>query len=294
MSVVTTLFGQVVIGPPGSGKTTYCKAMAEFLKSIGRKVTLVNLDPANDNVPFESDINISELITLEDVMEQLKLGPNGGLIYCLEYLEKNVDWLISKINSFKNSYFIFDLPGQVELYTHHGSVKKIVEALDKFGLRLCAVHLVDSHYCSDQGKFISVVLASLTSMLQLSMPQVNILSKCDLIERYGKLQFGLEFYTEVLDLNYLISALDDDPFTEKYNKLTAKIVDVLESYSYVSFLPLSVDDTKALLKVKNEVDKANGYVYGSGEERNIQSLMSCAVGTEFQAERLGRYQENLS
>ena len=43
MSVVTTLFGQVVIGPPGSGKTTYCKAMAEFLKSIGRKVTLVNL-----------------------------------------------------------------------------------------------------------------------------------------------------------------------------------------------------------------------------------------------------------
>ena len=24
-------FGQVVIGPPGSGKTTYCKAMQEFL-----------------------------------------------------------------------------------------------------------------------------------------------------------------------------------------------------------------------------------------------------------------------
>lgn len=26
-----TMFGQLVIGPPGAGKTTYCKAMQEFL-----------------------------------------------------------------------------------------------------------------------------------------------------------------------------------------------------------------------------------------------------------------------
>lgn len=29
-------------------------------------------------------IDIRELITLEDVMEELDYGPNGGLIYCLE------------------------------------------------------------------------------------------------------------------------------------------------------------------------------------------------------------------
>jgi len=29
--------------------------------------------------------DIRELISLEDVMEELKLGPNGGLIYCMEY-----------------------------------------------------------------------------------------------------------------------------------------------------------------------------------------------------------------
>jgi hypothetical protein len=29
-------------------------------------------------------IDIRDLITLEDVMEELDYGPNGGLIYCLE------------------------------------------------------------------------------------------------------------------------------------------------------------------------------------------------------------------
>lgn len=29
--------------------------------------------------------DIKELITLDDVMEELKLGPNGALIYCMEY-----------------------------------------------------------------------------------------------------------------------------------------------------------------------------------------------------------------
>ena len=30
------VFGQVVVGPPGSGKTTYCNGMSQFLSLIGR------------------------------------------------------------------------------------------------------------------------------------------------------------------------------------------------------------------------------------------------------------------
>lgn len=92
-----TAFGQVVIGPPGSGKTTYCHGMQQFLSALKRPACIVNLDPANDNIPYACDIDISELITLEDVMENLHLGPNGGLIYCMEYLEKNMDWLIEEL-----------------------------------------------------------------------------------------------------------------------------------------------------------------------------------------------------
>lgn len=45
-------------------------------------------------------------------MESLRLGPNGGMIYCMEFLEENIEWLVSKIIEAKNSkYLIFDLPG---------------------------------------------------------------------------------------------------------------------------------------------------------------------------------------
>ena len=47
-------FGQVVIGPAGAGKTTYCAGMQQLLAGIKRPCVVVNLDPANDNMPCAS------------------------------------------------------------------------------------------------------------------------------------------------------------------------------------------------------------------------------------------------
>ena len=43
-----TTFGQIVIGPPGAGKTTYCDHMSGLLRSLNRKVAVLNIDPANE------------------------------------------------------------------------------------------------------------------------------------------------------------------------------------------------------------------------------------------------------
>lgn len=278
----TTTFGQVVIGPPGSGKTTYCLAMQEFLTKVGRKVAVVNLDPANDGTPYKCAIDISELVTLADVMDSLKLGPNGGLIYCMEYLEANLDWLQEKLIALKGHYFLFDCPGQVELYTHQSSVRNIFAQLAKWNLRLSAVHLVDSHYCTDPAKFISVLCTSLSTMLHVELPHVNVLSKMDLIEQFGKLAFNLDFYTEVLDLSYLVDHLATDPFFQHYRRLNQKLVEVIEDYSLVSFVPLNVQDKDSMRQVIKAVDKANGYCFGDGEQRTLEVMMSAAVGADFQ------------
>lgn len=45
---------------------------------LGRKTAIVNLDPANDVLPFTPEIDVSDLVSLENVQEEQKLGPNGG------------------------------------------------------------------------------------------------------------------------------------------------------------------------------------------------------------------------
>ena len=174
----STRFGQLVIGPPGSGKTTYVAAMAELLRALGRKVAIVNLDPANENMTYTSDVDIADLVQVEDVMEQMKLGPNGGLMFAMEFVRTNIEWLDRKLGDLPlSSYVIFDCPGQVELYTVDNNMKEIIEHLGRQDYRLTCVNLVDSHHCSDPTKFISVCLTSLTAMLQISLPHVNLLSK---------------------------------------------------------------------------------------------------------------------
>ncbi|KAF2366660.1 GPN-loop GTPase [Trinorchestia longiramus] len=284
-------FGQVVIGPPGSGKTSYCQAMAAMLTELGRKVALINLDPANDTVPYESSVSITELVKMEEGMISESLGPNAALLYCMEALSSNKDWLLSKLKSLHGCYFIFDFPGQAELYTHHTMVRDLLRCLDSANIKLCSVYLVDAHYANEPGKYLSALLVALSSMLQLESPAVNLLSKVDLVDKYEALQMPLEFYTEVLDLNYLLDQLQDCPFTKRYHKLNKAIAELVTDYSLLSFIPVSVLDKRSLLNVMKAVDKANGYIYGNKEERNIQRLLSCAVGATSEHERLGEVRD---
>ena len=112
----------------------------------------MNLDPANDRLPYECSVNIVDLISLSDVMQEFGLGPNGAMIYCLEYLETNFDWLEEQLAPLGGqtevdgesrqslpSYVVFDMPGQVELSTNHDSLRNIVAKLGKAGYRVCFV-----------------------------------------------------------------------------------------------------------------------------------------------------------
>lgn len=56
--------------------------------------------------------------------------------------------------------------------------------------------------------------------------------------------FNLDYYTEVLDLSYLVDHLASDPFFRNYRRLNEKLVEVIEDYSLVSFVPLNVQVTQ--------------------------------------------------
>ena len=56
-------------------------------------MTLVSLDPAN-YLSEDKDIEINELVTVEEVMDEYELGPNGAILYAMDFLHENISWLL--------------------------------------------------------------------------------------------------------------------------------------------------------------------------------------------------------
>ena len=74
--------------------------MHQFMSAIGRKCQVVNLDPANDRTGYPCALDVRELITLDEIMDDNGLGPNGGVVYALEELEENIEWLETSLMKF--------------------------------------------------------------------------------------------------------------------------------------------------------------------------------------------------
>jgi GPN-loop GTPase len=130
-------FGEIVIGAPGAGKSTYAYGKYQLFAALERPIAIVNLDPANESLPYPCAISISSLITLQDAMNEFGLGPNGAMLYCMEYLEANFDWLLEELGKLhEETWIVFDLPGQVELSTNHDSLKNIITRLTKSNFRV--------------------------------------------------------------------------------------------------------------------------------------------------------------
>lgn len=261
---------------------------------------VINLDPANENLQYTADINIFDLVNVEKVMEEQDLGPNGAMVYCFEFLENNYNWLLKEIHDFQASsdasissvYFIFDLPGQVELFTHNKVLYNIFEKLSRF-IHLSVVNLIDSFHCLNATRLVSVMMLSLSTMLRLELPHLNVLSKFDLVQNLLKDKDKLDVRADVArsyrkvddSLSFLIDIVPDEireliystelpesttNYSDKFNKrqesfkteskLTSCIGELISEFSLVSFQTLNILDKRSIVELIKVVDKTNGYV----------------------------------
>ncbi|XP_014288584.1 GPN-loop GTPase 3 [Halyomorpha halys] len=260
-------YGQLVIGPAGSGKSTYCSAIAQHAASCNKTIEVVNLDPAAEFFTYDPIADVRELIHVDDAMEDvdLKFGPNGGLIFCMEYLLENHEWLREKLGDVDDDYILFDCPGQIELYTHMTTIKHLVDLLQNWNFHICAVFLIDAQFMVDGAKFISGTMSALSVMVNLELPHVNILSKMDLLSKSAKSK--LENFLDP-DPHYLIGEMESSSkWNLKYRTLTECIGRIIDDYSLVRFFPLNIKDNECISDLLLTIDNIIQY----GEEADVRT-----------------------
>lgn len=247
--------GVLVMGPAGAGKSTFCNAIISHMQTIGRRAHIVNLDPAAEPNKYEFTVDIRDLISLDDVVEEMDLGPNGALIYCFEYLMKNLDWLDDEIGDYNDEYLIFDCPGQIELYTHIPVLPNLIRYLQmRLNFNLCAAYLMESTFILDMSKFFSGSLAAMSSMILLELPHINILSKIDLVKddfNKKKLKKFLNPDPMLLIKNEINNDMHNN---DKFKKLNMTIAQLVDDFGMVQYLPLNSNDPDSVSTIISYID----------------------------------------
>jgi len=169
------------IGTAGSGKSTLTASMQQWCKERGLDAIIVNLDPGAENLPYQPDVDIRDWISLREVMDTNKLGPNGAQIACADMIALNTTDVKESINSFKADYILVDTPGQLELFVFREAGKYTVKFLSPEKSVIC--YLLDPMLAKTASGFVSQLLLAITTNFRLSQPQINILSKADLLSK---------------------------------------------------------------------------------------------------------------
>jgi GTPase SAR1 family protein len=251
---MTTRFAQILAGPAGSGKSTYIKTASDYYAALPRTVHCVNLDPAVAYIPYEPHVDIRDAITVRDVMNRYKFGPNGALICCLELISSNAhEWFADAIGDHEYDYLLIDLPGQIELYSQMSILTDLFKWLQIKGYNLLVVFCIDAQFMNDPGKFLSGSLVALSTMTMLELPHINVLTKCDLLNDDDR--HKIDWFTD-METSALAELTRPGAPIER---LTEKICEVIDQFHVVQFQTLNVKDPESVERLLSEIDSILQY-----------------------------------
>ena len=177
-----------VLGPAGSGKTTFVASFSQWAYNESIPVLTLNLDPAAEDLPYIPDIDIREYLTAREVMERYELGPNGAIVASMDLILNYVEKLRSGVEDEEEGYVVVDTPGQMEVFAfRHGGEHVIKELCTD---KCVVIFLIDALLSTSPSNFISQVFLATSIFYKLRLPQLNLLNKADLLSQKDKERIG--------------------------------------------------------------------------------------------------------
>jgi GTPase SAR1 family protein len=205
-----------LVGTAGAGKSLLASKILDYYSRNGAFVGMLNLDPGVENLPYTCDIDVRDYVDVVQIMKQYDLGPNGSMIMANDLVASKIDDLQSEIDNVNPDYLIIDTPGQVELFAYRASGPFIIQNLNIE--EKSSIFLHDGSLMTSPSNFVSIALLATSIKLRLGLPQINVLTKIDLIE--DKIKDILKWSTNMTSLeDALAKSADGENYTLAINIL---------------------------------------------------------------------------
>ncbi|OEH77307.1 XPA-binding protein [Cyclospora cayetanensis] len=184
----------IVTGMAGSGKSTLVKAMDTQLRSEGKRVYIVNLDPAVSLLPFSPNVDIRDSVEYKRVMQHYKLGPNGAIMTALNLFATKFGSLLHLLQQRSSStdVVLIDTPGQIEVFTWSASGALMTEALaTTFPTAL--VYAVDACRSKSPNTLLSNMVHACSVLYRHKLPFLAAFTKVDAEDPALPLQWMMDY-----------------------------------------------------------------------------------------------------
>jgi hypothetical protein len=175
------MFIVFVVGTAGSGKSQLTATFGDWLKMSKQDVVTVNLDPGASKLPYSPEVDVRDYVDVASLMEEYGLGPNGALVMASDLIADEVEKITKEIEELQSDIVLVDTSGQMELFAFRASGPYIANELTKENKAI--VYLFDAVFSVNPLNFVSNLFLSSAVYNRFLLPQVHLLSKCDLLPK---------------------------------------------------------------------------------------------------------------
>jgi len=239
-----------VLGTAGAGKSTLVKALSELIEDYKKLCITVNLDPGAEVIPYDPVVDIRDYITLKDVMEKYKLGPNGALVVAVDLTVNYLPEIKKIIENENADYVLIDTPGQLELFAYREVGIHVLNSFSSTPNKSLILFLVDPFLAKRVNTFVSLLLLASSIQARFFLPYLLLLSKVDLISQ--------ETLEKILEWSEDLSLLEEELNNIKdvsQREIALNILPIISSLNIPSLIPVSSLTNFGILELYSEIQR---------------------------------------
>lgn len=204
----------IVIGMAGSGKSTFVARLAAHLakktaqahgaqqaspapdpaQPMPTRPYLINIDPAVAGLGYSPNVDIRDTVDYARVMEEYKLGPNGGILTALNLFTTKFDQVLAlaEKRAADTDLVVLDTPGQIEIFTWSASGAIITDALAS-AMPTVVAYVVDTPRTTAPATFMSNMLYACSILYKAKLPFIVVFNKTDVQDPAFALEWMRDF-----------------------------------------------------------------------------------------------------